>query len=651
MPASLAHQWARAARATGVQLAVVSHEALSRGHTAPDTDVLIVDEAHRFRNPETRRYDALARSAQRARVLLVTATPVVNRAADLAHLLRLCLPDHALAPFGVASIAGAVASRDHRSLLRAASAVVVARTPRVLGAAPVLPRPLDGRVLRPPPVAPDTLRRLVRGVDRLTFPDFTDARAARLLRLHLLHRLASSGAAFRQTLRRHLHYLDRATRAAVRGQCLSRATMRVLFGNADEFQLELDDLIGSSTPVADARELAEERSRILALLDLARRPVDSSPKLARLERLLTARRGRRSVVFTAAVSTALEVAGALAWREVVVVGGGMARIASGPLAPAQALALFAPRARQAPPPSTARAASVLVATDLVSEGLDLQDADAIVHFDLPWSPLRLSQRLGRIVRLGSAHRIAHVFWFAPPAVIERHLMLGERLRVKGRVQLALGVTTTSLPGTAQVWNDELEVRERLARDRGIGRGLPVPCHAVVSGPLAAVAAVRWLTPAGAVPHVLAVTGARLEEVVEFSQVSVLLQRLVAAPVSPSPPPPAALAAIRELVRRRLATAMLGPRDGETGQLARAVLRRAREAAGRRALNELAALDGALDRLAAGLRTGAGRALADILERRRPTAALAEWLAAPASMPSGCWEVRLDALLLGDGSTP
>jgi len=52
---------------------------------------VIVDEAHRFRNPDTNRFRALARLVVGSHVLLVTATPIHNCAADLLHVLRLFL--------------------------------------------------------------------------------------------------------------------------------------------------------------------------------------------------------------------------------------------------------------------------------------------------------------------------------------------------------------------------------------------------------------------------------------------------------------------------------------------------------------------------------------------------------------------------------
>jgi hypothetical protein len=95
-PAVLSEVWRRSARDTGVTIDTVSMERLSRDHGAGSGDhgrpsLVIVDEAHHFRNPHTRRYRALARLTASARVLLVTATPVHNRVEDLASLLSLFL--------------------------------------------------------------------------------------------------------------------------------------------------------------------------------------------------------------------------------------------------------------------------------------------------------------------------------------------------------------------------------------------------------------------------------------------------------------------------------------------------------------------------------------------------------------------------------
>ncbi|MFA5451315.1 MAG: helicase-related protein, partial [Dehalococcoidales bacterium] len=63
----------------------------------------------------------------------------------------------------------------------------------------------------------------------------------------------------------------------------------------------------------------------------------------------------------------------------------------------------------------------LVATDVLAEGLNLQDCDKIINYDLHWNPVRLIQRFGRIDRIGSDHDVIYGFNFLPEIGIERNL--------------------------------------------------------------------------------------------------------------------------------------------------------------------------------------------------------------------------------------
>jgi len=72
--------------------------------------------------------------------------------------------------------------------------------------------------------------------------------------------------------------------------------------------------------------------------------------------------------------------------------------------------------------------SLVIATDVLSEGLNLQDCDKIINYDLHWNPVRLIQRFGRIDRIGSEHERIFAFNFLPETGIEKELGLRERLR-------------------------------------------------------------------------------------------------------------------------------------------------------------------------------------------------------------------------------
>lgn len=71
---------------------------------------------------------------------------------------------------------------------------------------------------------------------------------------------------------------------------------------------------------------------------------------------------------------------------------------------------------------------VLIATDVLSEGQNLQDSHVIVSYDLPWAIIRLIQRAGRVDRIGQKARTIHCYSFLPADGIEKLIHLRDRLR-------------------------------------------------------------------------------------------------------------------------------------------------------------------------------------------------------------------------------
>ena len=69
----------------------------------------------------------------------------------------------------------------------------------------------------------------------------------------------------------------------------------------------------------------------------------------------------------------------------------------------------------------------VVATDVLAEGLNLQDCDNIINYDLHWNPVRLIQRFGRIDRIGSDHDVVHGFNFLPETGLDKNLGLKDKL--------------------------------------------------------------------------------------------------------------------------------------------------------------------------------------------------------------------------------
>ncbi|MBU0678457.1 MAG: helicase [Verrucomicrobia bacterium] len=70
---------------------------------------------------------------------------------------------------------------------------------------------------------------------------------------------------------------------------------------------------------------------------------------------------------------------------------------------------------------------MVIATDVLAEGLNLQDCDNIINYDLHWNPVRLIQRFGRIDRIGSEHELIFGFNFLPETKLDKNLGLKDKL--------------------------------------------------------------------------------------------------------------------------------------------------------------------------------------------------------------------------------
>jgi hypothetical protein len=612
VPAVLVPQWRTLLDRFGVQdTSIITHESLSVSTVRPSgRPTVIVDEAHRFRNPDTNRYRALARLVVGSRVLLITATPIHNCVADLLHLLRLFLRDHALAALGVPSLRNAARREADRSLAPAAVArVIVARSRERVQTgydggpvSMVFPRSTT-EALRAGPGSDALISDLVAGVAQLR----AGGGAAPLLRLMLLRRLGSSLSAFRVALTRHDAYLDLATCAAAEGRALTPREFQRCFPRAAEsdiqlvlFPLLLDQGAGGPGPFADDRRILSRLRGLLA------RPSTGDPKADALERLL-AERSVKTIVFTDAQPTARYLLQRLRHRRVAAVFGHAGRFASGEAPRQEVLRAFAPRAQGGSYPVAALETDVLIATDLLSEGLNLQDAECVVHYDLPWSPARLAQRVGRIDRLGSSHDSITTVTFLPPPPLARALAIEERLATKVGAQQVAGT------------NGRLDWCDQLATLASSPCNAPVgSCAAVVGEQPCTVLVVRIAklveaivvegetarTNPAAATRILAAAGAAEPVAVDRQIVQTAID--AAAPLIRS-----RLAAVQDARWRA------SDRDRFARRLIPWVLSAARRAARRGDGEQLRALDALVSRLAAGMTAGEELLMEDLLSRPQP----------------------------------
>ena len=131
----------------------------------------------------------------------------------------------------------------------------------------------------------------------------------------------------------------------------------------------------------------------------------------------------------------------------------------------QAVWGFAPESSD-PPPGQEDLFDLLITTDVLAEGMNLQQARHIINYDLPWNPMRLVQRHGRIDRIGSPHPRVFLRTVFPADRLDALLALEARiLRKLTQAAKSIGVATLPLDGAEvgdQVFAETRSEIEKLA---------------------------------------------------------------------------------------------------------------------------------------------------------------------------------------------
>ena len=108
---------------------------------------------------------------------------------------------------------------------------------------------------------------------------------------------------------------------------------------------------------------------------------------------------------------------------------------------------FVPRSSRAP--NHPDRFDILITTDVLAEGENLQQCRHIINFDLPWNPMRLVQRNGRINRIGSPHEHVYIRCFFPDRELDDLLALEKRIRAKlAQAAASIGVESEVIPDGA-----------------------------------------------------------------------------------------------------------------------------------------------------------------------------------------------------------
>lgn len=248
-----------------------------------------------------------------------------------------------------------------------------------------------------------------------------------------------------------------------------------LIEEGDDDRQLIESLLQNRTPA----DLEWERQQLGPLLDTLADLSGPSSKMNRLlevvRRRLEARTGRvqQMVVFTRFFDTLTDIVRRLG-RVYPELRVGTYSGKGGQYFEAEAGALVAAGREEVKHRFLRGEIDVLVCTDAAAEGLNLQTADLLVNFDLPWDPMKVEQRIGRIDRIGQQHEAVYVLHLcylgsAEETVYGRLLHRLQQIgAIVGTQQLSLlPVTREEFAGLADGMLPEADLEKR-ARERAIG---------------------------------------------------------------------------------------------------------------------------------------------------------------------------------------
>lgn len=497
-------------------------------------DLVVIDESHNFRNKSTHntretRYGRLMRriikDGVKTRVLMLSATPVNNRLADLKNQVAFVTEgdDLALSAHGIASIEATVRqaqlqfnrwlamedpgrtpsrllemlgfdyfklldlltiarSRKHIEKYYGTSEtgrfperlppVNIKRDVDLLGEFRSI-REINNEIRRLTLAAYAPLRYVlahkqeaynakystqIRGGESFFRQADREESLVHLLRVNVLKRMESSVSSFVLTVQRQLEDVD-ATLARIENQEQDLEEIDIEDVDIDDPAFE-SLLVGRKVKVllqdVDLirwrQDLIEDRNRLATLLSAAKQvSAARDAKLAALREVIESKcreplnaENRKVLVFTAFADTAHYLYGQLAnWakqelglRSAVVTGTGrnLTNLDTIRKDFVSIVTAFSPRSKERPADLESDGEiDLLIATDCLSEGQNLQDCDTVINYDIHWNPVRIIQRFGRIDRLGSTNDRIQLINFWPNLELEEYINLEQR--VSGRMVL------------------------------------------------------------------------------------------------------------------------------------------------------------------------------------------------------------------------
>ena len=302
----------------------------------------------------------------------------------------------------------------------------------------------------------------------------------RLMSINLLKRLESSVNSFQLTLTRIKELINGTIEAINRFEKYGSADIAMYEASRDDWDIDDENTefftVGKKVKIELAdmdwkswRKELQQDAEVLELLTLMVADItpEHDTKLQELLRLLDEKiahpinlNNKKVLIFSAFSDTAeylydhvsMYMKDKYGLNTAVITGtiDGRTTIKDFPATLNNVLTCFSPvsKDRDVLMPNSRNEIDILIATDCISEGQNLQDCDYLVNYDIHWNPVRIIQRFGRIDRIGSRNKVIQLVNFWPD------LTLDDYINLKSRVETRMKITVMTSTGDDDLINPE-----------------------------------------------------------------------------------------------------------------------------------------------------------------------------------------------------
>lgn len=465
-PGSLKNMWRYESSDLDLNINVITQEKIGKkgisSAAIQNVETIIIDEAHNFRNQNANRYKELIKVTMGKKIVQLTATPINNSIYDLYNILTLFLKeDDFKKEFGIARLKDIFKDYDNKKdeVSNILNEVMIRRSRTFIRnkygnsdrALYIKNQELKFPTRKLKKISysisdlygENIYNEIANIIENLNLPIISEEFLSEgqqfynksLVKTIFLKRFESSVEAFRNSIMKQLKYCDLLLDSMEAGYLLlKKEVMDEL--NSDNFEIdvnvtkvELSNYNGNLNELVDQIKIDKQNlSEIIKLI----KSIDNEKdiKLQTLKNHLRLNNNtKKLLIFTQFKDTARYLFKYLRDNDFGIVAE-LDSQNNYNNKKEELVAQFAPKANPSMFNPDNSEIDILITTDILSEGQNLQDCNTIINYDLTWNPVRIIQREGRIDRITTNHDEIYIYNFIPDDKLDSILNLTQRLAKK-----------------------------------------------------------------------------------------------------------------------------------------------------------------------------------------------------------------------------